>query len=140
MTNEELLHKIDQSITAAVSQQMANLATKGDIAELRAEFKGNMAELQTELKGNIGELRTEFNGGIAELRDEITELRTELKGEIKALNARIDGLGRSINTLDKKFDLIQNAIAETVTEDRNLTKARFDDHEQRIQTLEHRTA
>ena len=45
MTNEEMLQDLKQFITATVSQQMANVATKDDIADLRAELKADIAAL-----------------------------------------------------------------------------------------------
>ena len=59
---------ITDTIRAAFTD---SVATKADIAELRAD----MAALRTELKGDMAELRTELKGDIA-------ELRTELKGDI----------------------------------------------------------
>ena len=58
---------ITDTIRAAFTD---SVATKADIAELRAD----MAALRTELKGDIAELRTELKGDMA-------GLRTDMAGE-----------------------------------------------------------
>ncbi len=63
---------ITDTIRAAFSD---SVATKTDIAELRAE----MAALRTELKGDLAELRTELKGDIAGLRTDMAGLRTEIQ-------------------------------------------------------------
>jgi|HubBroStandDraft_1064217.scaffolds.fasta_scaffold245015_2 hypothetical protein len=63
----------------------ANLATKGDIGEVRAELKGDIASLRTELKGDIAALRTELKGDIAAVRAEIAAVRVELLNAIELL-------------------------------------------------------
>jgi hypothetical protein len=77
-----------------------DIATKGDVGqvrteirELRTELKSDIAEFRTELKGDIAEFRTELKGDIAELRAElkgdIAELRAELKGDIGGLRGEL---------------------------------------------------
>ena len=56
-----------------------NVATRGDMAELRNELRGDMAELRNELRGDMAELRNELRAEMAELRAEIAELRREIK-------------------------------------------------------------
>jgi hypothetical protein len=56
----------------------ADLATKSDIGELRAE----MAELRSELKGDMADLRVELKG-------EMTELRIELHDRLAGLAPRL---------------------------------------------------
>ena len=88
---------------AALAEAMggAEVATKADIADLRAEIvtlrtelKGEINDLRTELKGDINDLRTELKGDINDLRTElkgdISGLRTELKGDISALESRLE--------------------------------------------------
>jgi hypothetical protein len=59
-----------------------NVATKGDISEL----KGGISELRSELKGDISELRSKMNRDIDLLRDdnkvihgELRDIRNEIK-------------------------------------------------------------
>lgn len=51
-----------------------DIATKGDLANLR----GEMASLRTELKGDIRALRTELKGDIAAVRTEMKAMGSEL--------------------------------------------------------------
>ena len=91
---------ITDTIRAAFTD---SVATKADIAELRAD----MAALRTELKGDIAELRTELKGDIAELRTElkgdIAELRTELKGDMAELRTDMAGLRTEIQAVELRM-------------------------------------
>ena len=69
----------------ATKVDIANMATKDDIAELRTATKDDIAELRTATKVDIAELRTATKDDIAELR---TELRTGL--------AKIPGVVREV--------------------------------------------
>ncbi len=52
-----------------------NVATKGDISEL----KGDISELRSELKGDISQLGSYLNGDINLLREDNKEFRGELR-------------------------------------------------------------
>ena len=80
---------ITDTIRAAFTD---SVATKADIAELRAD----MAALRTELKGDITELRTELKGDIA-------ELRTELKGDMAGLRTDMAGLRTEIQAVELRM-------------------------------------
>ena len=87
---------ITDTIRAAFTD---SVATKADIAELRAdmaalrtELKGDMAELRTELKGDIAELRTELKGDIAGLRTDMAGLRTEIQAVELRMAERFEAL------------------------------------------------
>jgi ribosomal protein L9 len=62
-----------------LNEFLANLATKEDIAGLRAEFKSSQDKLRAELKGSQDELRAEFKGLQTELRTEFKGLQTEFE-------------------------------------------------------------
>jgi hypothetical protein len=64
---------------------LPTLATKADLAELKAELKTDIGSLRTELKTDIGGLRTE-------LKTDIGGLRTELKTDIGALGKEISSM------------------------------------------------
>ena len=58
-----------------------NVATKGDISELRSELKGDISELKSYLNGDIDLLRDDnkgFRGELKDIRTEISELRREM--------------------------------------------------------------
>ena len=76
---------ITDTIRAAFTD---SVATKADIAELRAD----MAALRTELKGDIAELRTELKGDMAELRTDMAGLRTEIQAVELRMAERFEAL------------------------------------------------
>ena len=87
---------ITDTIRAAFSD---SVATKADIAELRAdmaalrtELKGDIAELRTELKGDMAELRTELKGDMAGLRTDMAGLRTEIQAVELRMAERFEAL------------------------------------------------
>lgn len=65
-----------------------DIATKGDLANLR----GEMASLRTELKGDIRALRTELKGDIA-------AVRTEMKAMGSELTVKMYGVGLAVVAL-----------------------------------------
>lgn len=73
----------------ALEASYEHVATKADIANLRAELKGDIASLRAELKGDIANFRTELKDDIAsskgELKGDIASVRDELKGDIGSL-------------------------------------------------------
>jgi len=77
-------------------------ATKGDIAELRADLKGDTAEFRAELKGDIAGHRAELKGDIAglraELKGDIAEVKAELKGDIAEVKAELKSDIADVNT------------------------------------------
>jgi len=66
-----------QAISADRQRDAAQAATKGDIAELRAELRGEMAELRAELRGEMAELRQEMHSELALIRKEIAIARRD---------------------------------------------------------------
>lgn len=71
-------------IVDAINDQSDQLATKNDLAMLKAELKADI----TELKSEIVEVRSELKTDIAKVRAEILGVKSELKEEIK--EAKID--------------------------------------------------
>jgi DNA anti-recombination protein RmuC len=93
MTNEDLFTDLKQFITATISQQLANVATKDDLDELRAELKSDINSLRIDLAA-----------------------------------------------LDEKIDLVQDAIAETLTDTTKISNTILQDHEKRLVKLERQPA
>jgi ribosomal protein L29 len=73
-----------------------SVATKLDIAGLRAELKQDIADLRTELKQDIADLRTE-------LKQDIADLRTELKQDIAELRQEIAGVRVEMAALESRM-------------------------------------
>jgi len=102
-------------VRAEVSEFRAE--AKGEIAKLRAEMKGDMAELRAEMKGDMAELRAELKGDMAELRvelkGEIAGLRAELKGDISELRSETKG---EIGTLRVEMRAEIKGLGATLSE------------------------
>ena len=84
---ERIKYRVENHMVT--KSDIANMATKDDIAELRTGTKEDIAELRTATKDDIAELRTGTKEDIAELRtatkDDIAELRTGTKEDIAEL-------------------------------------------------------
>ncbi len=76
---EGLAEAIVEGLTAADTSE---LATKGDIAEVKSELKTEIAEVKSELKTEIAEVKSELKTEIAEVKTEIAEVKTEI-AEVK---------------------------------------------------------
>jgi hypothetical protein len=91
-------------------------------------------DLLAELKQFIAATVSQEVAGLrVELKEDIKSLRDELKADIK-------GVRSDLQILDEKIDLVQNAIAETVTHHNDSTDTTLQDHEHRLRRLEHHAA
>lgn len=72
----------EAQVQLVIDSFQENVATKGDMAELKNELKSEMTELKTELKSEMAELKTE-------LRSEMAELMAELKSDIAGIKAQM---------------------------------------------------
>ena len=89
--SRQLRDKLDEVLEPVHAEELLSLmppdwtqlATKTDLAELRAELKTDMAQLRAELKTDMAELRAELKTDMAQLRGEFGDLRGEF-GELKA--------------------------------------------------------
>ena len=61
----------------------SGLATKEDIANVKADLKEDIAEVKTELKNDIAEVKIKLEKNIAEVKTDIAEVKTELKTSYK---------------------------------------------------------
>ena len=95
----------------------SNLATKGDIAELRsemAEFRAEMAEFRESTNSQIAEFKESTNAQIAELKESTNAQIAELK---ESTNAQIAELKESTNAQIAELKESTNAqIAELRSE------------------------
>jgi hypothetical protein len=111
-SSEEIVrHELHERLTEVVGHHGAaylmarvppmewdHLASKDDVADLKAD----MADMRTELKADMADMRTELKADMADMRTELkadmADLRTELKAEIADVRA---GLGAEIKDLRK---------------------------------------
>ncbi|MBM3478237.1 MAG: DUF1640 domain-containing protein [Alphaproteobacteria bacterium] len=73
----------------AISQLVGQLATRHDLALLRAQMHGEMASLREELRGEMASLRGELRGEMASLRHDLDGLRRGTKAELAQLEMRM---------------------------------------------------
>jgi len=80
---ETLMTMLPISGQWATKADLADLASKTDLNELRVATKHDLNDLRTELKGDLSDLRTELKNDLAELRQDMRELRGELKSLVR---------------------------------------------------------
>jgi F0F1-type ATP synthase membrane subunit b/b' len=66
-----------------------HLATKADIAELRAEMQSAYGELRAEMQSANAELRAEMQSANAELRAEMQSANAELRAEMQEMKVTL---------------------------------------------------
>ncbi len=59
-------------VRSVLEEKLAHLATKGDLAELRAAAKADLIEWKAEFKGDMLHLKAELKGDMANLKAELT--------------------------------------------------------------------
>ncbi len=107
-----------EAVIATVQEaaEGAELATKADLSDMRADLKAEIAELRADLKGEIAELRAELRAGIAELRAELRAEIAALHGELREVELRFEARFEALKAdiLDRVFALILGAIVVNV--------------------------
>jgi ribosomal protein L29 len=105
-------------------QGWGEIATKGDLALLRADFDSLRRELHAELAVVRAELRTEIaavrsdlSAEIASVRLEIAAVRSDLSGEIAAVRSDLSGEIAAVRSdLSGEIAAVRSDIAEIRTE------------------------
>ena len=90
---------------------LAKMATKDDIAELRAETKHDLAEIRAEMatKGELAELREEMRAGFLDLRSELKDIHNRLD-ELEAAVRNISGFAKEIDHLLERVSAIEKHL------------------------------
>ena len=78
----------DGTAAALAETLTAEIATKRDLADLKAELKGDIAELRLEMRTGFASVQTEFGS----VRNEMASLRAELHSEVAGLRGENAGL------------------------------------------------
>ena len=86
-----LVEELDEVLSTAITAQVA---TKADVVELRAEINADMVELRAATKADMAELRAEINN---------LEERFE---------QRFEGVDRRFEQIDKRLDQVQADIRQ----------------------------
>lgn len=117
--DEKVRHDLYQGLEKVVGEDPAkllmtaippfswdNVATKGDISELRSELKGDISELRSYLNGDIELLREDnkgFRGELRDIRTEIRELRRETVRDHRWLLFQFLAVNLSMTTIVLAF-------------------------------------
>ena len=72
----------------AAGADREHLATKADLAELKAELKGDVEALRAATKADLAELKGDLKADLAELKGDIEALRASTKADLAGLEAR----------------------------------------------------
>ena len=88
---------------------LSEVATKTDLAEVKAELKTDIAEVKAELKTEIAEVKAELKAEIAEikadLKTEIAEVKAELKTDIAELKTEIAGIKTDMAEMETRLTM-----------------------------------
>ena len=77
---------------------LSEVATKTDLAEVKAELKTDIAEVKAELKTEIAEIK-------ADLKTEIAEVKAELKTDIAELKTEIAGIKTDMAEMETRLTM-----------------------------------
>jgi len=90
----------------AMKSDIKNMATKDDIAELRAEFKQDIAKLDHKLDQHVIELRQDIRA----VRDELASVKRDLARLEKMVIEDIDAYGKSIVELKQRVKILEQQV------------------------------
>ncbi len=112
----EVVDLFDRSVDERYNLHAQVLATKNDIAELRAATKDELTELRSATKNDIAELRVATKDELIEFRsatkNDIAELRSAMKTD---LATKFD-LAELRSETNIRFSNMETRIAETKSE------------------------
>ena len=74
----------------AAGADREHLATKADLAELKAELKGDVEALRAATKADLAELKGDLKADLAELKGDVEALRAATKADLAAAIAGLE--------------------------------------------------
>ena len=90
----EQAEAVAEAVRSAAKADLEHLATKADLAAVKAEIKADIAALRAELKADIAALKAEFEGnfesGLAGLRAELVD---RMQSTERRMYAAVFGVG-----------------------------------------------
>ena len=82
-----------EPLLVRLDERTANLATKAELAEVRADLKAELAEVRSDLKAELAQVRSDVKAELAEVRSdvkaELAEVRADLKAELGEVRSDI---------------------------------------------------
>ena len=103
----------------ALARHYANLlndrlATKDDLAMLRAELKEDITTLEHKMDGEFAAIRSEMTSEFAAIRSEMASEFNDVRGEIVRLDQKIEGLDQKMDHLKERLGAkIINTVLKT---------------------------
>jgi len=98
--------QLDKKFDDMMDFLVERMATKDDIAELRAEFKQDIARLDHKLDQHVIELRQDIRA----LRDEVESVKRDLARLEKMVVEDIDAYGKSIIELKQRVKILEQQV------------------------------
>ena len=90
LTDAGLDRKVAEAIVEGLSEaDTSDLATRGDLVEVRSVLKSDIQEVRSELKSDIQAVRSELKSEIQEVRSELQGVRSELREEIQGVRSEL---------------------------------------------------
>ena len=79
-----------EAVVATVGDAIGgNVATKADLAEVKAELKSDIAVVRADLKSDIAAVKADLKSDIAAVKADLAEVKAELKSDIAAVKTDI---------------------------------------------------
>lgn len=138
----ELKREMDIGFTRVRSELQDGLE------QVRSELQDGLGQVRSELQDAIGQVRSELRDGLeqgrSELHEAIEQLRTDLREEIategvttrRHLDIVAEGIRTDVSTLATAVQALTRTV-DDMRQERGTILALLDNHEVRIQALEH---
>ena len=113
----------EEKILALITEMQANMATKADLAEIRADVKADMATMKADITADMA------------TKADLAEIRADVKADMAAQEQRImQGVQIIIeNTVTPRFNLLAEGIQDI--REQLIPRSRFDELDEEVKFL-----
>ena len=101
-----LVEELDEVLSTAITAQVA---TKADVVELRAEINADVVELRAATKADM-----------AELRAAIHNLEERFEQRFEGVDRRFEGVDRRFEQMDKRFEQVDKRLDQVQADIRQI--------------------
>jgi hypothetical protein len=145
MKHHKLTSEMAKPVTRGeLKKELARLATKKDVSELRLATKKDVAELRLATKKDLAELRLDLGELRLETKKDLSELRLEMKQDLDEAKMELHGaIAMVLKHMDARFTQQSMELARHVNaileEMRTMVKAvdeKYADLPERVSRLE----
>ena len=95
---------------AIINAVLRDVATKGDLEEVRKELKAEIEKVRKELKEEIEGVREELKGDIERVREGLEREIRELKGEVSKLSDKVSDLANRVGKVESQLSLLIKVV------------------------------